>query len=104
MHGCGAASSKGSFQATCHGTIYRQTSQRGRRGCGERVICWWWSLAPGTQPHDLTRRARAAPRRSPIWAVGTKRTEKTHSSEGEIEMELRKEKNSDVGLEEMSGG
>lgn len=42
MHGCGAASSEGSFQATCQGTIYRQKSPKGRgglrRGCDLLVV------------------------------------------------------------------
>ena len=62
MHGCGAASSKGSFQATCHGAVYRHKSQKGWSGAVERVWfvgCGAWHLAPGHA--DLTQHARATP-------------------------------------------
>ena len=62
MHGCGAASSKGSFQATCHGAVYRHKSQKGWSGAVERVWfvgCGAWHLAPGHA--DLTQSARATP-------------------------------------------
>lgn len=62
MHGCGAASSKGSFQATCHGAVYRHKSQKGWSRAVERVWfvgCGAWHLAPGHA--DLTQSARATP-------------------------------------------
>lgn len=93
MHGCGAARSKGSFQATCHGTIYRQESQKGHsklwRGCDLLVV------EPGTwHPSILTNSACTcvALAYSRIWVVGIKRTEKKCSHpEGKIKTKFRKE-------------
>lgn len=82
MHGCGAASGKGSFQETCLGSIYRHKSLKGCSRAGERVWfvgCGAWHLAfvhadlacicTCITPPTLTPR-------SSFWAVGMKRAER----------------------------
>lgn len=94
MHGCGAASSKGSFQATCHGAIYRHKSQKGCSEAVERVWlvgCGAWHLASGHA--DLTQHARVSPLCTAVsgqleWK---EQRENTVVQRGNKKMEPRKE-------------